>query len=66
MTDASPSRTPIPPAVSGRLGAEKRWSDPANRRVVRIESLSIPERRLVLDMVAAAEAAMAAEKPGSA
>jgi hypothetical protein len=36
------------------MGAAARWSDPANRRVVKIGDLSTDERRLVLAMIDAA------------
>jgi len=39
---------------AGLLGAEKRWSDPANRRVARLDDLSPEARRLVLALVDAA------------
>jgi hypothetical protein len=43
----------------GTLGAEKRWSNPANRKIVRLDSLSADERRLVLALVEAARSAKA-------
>jgi hypothetical protein len=42
---------------AGRRGAHKRWSDPDNRRVVRIDSLSTEERALVLALISAKKAA---------
>jgi hypothetical protein len=44
-------------ADAGRRGAEKRWSDPANRKVVRIDALSNEERAIVLALIAAKKAA---------
>lgn len=40
--------------AAGALGAEKRWSNPANRRVVRLDDLSAEQKRLVLALIAAA------------
>jgi hypothetical protein len=42
---------------SGRRGAEKRWSDPASRKIVRIDSLSTEERAVVLALIDAKKAA---------
>ena len=42
---------------SGRRGAERRWADPATRKVVRIDSLTIEQRAVVLALVAAAKKA---------
>jgi hypothetical protein len=48
-------QTQKPPtfAERGRLGAAKRWSDPANRTRIYLYDLSPAQRRLVLDFVAA-------------
>jgi hypothetical protein len=39
---------------SGRRGAEKRWADPGKRVAVRIDSLTIEQRALVMALVEAA------------
>jgi hypothetical protein len=39
---------------AGQMGAAKRWSNPANRRVVRLHDLTPEQRRLVLALVEAA------------
>ena len=44
---------------SGRRGAERRWADPATRKIVRIDSLSPEERAVVLALVAAKKSATA-------
>lgn len=41
--------------AAGLAGAVKRWSDPANRMVVRLDSLSVPQRAVVLALVDAAK-----------
>ena len=43
--------------AAGRRGAEKRWSDPANRKVVRLDALTLQERAVVLALVEAAKKA---------
>ena len=44
---------------SGKRGAERRWADPATRKVVRIDSLTPEERAVVLALVAAKKSATA-------
>jgi len=47
--------------AAGRRGMEVRWGNPANRKTVRLDSLTPDQRRLVLALVdAAKEAAPAA------
>lgn len=46
---------------AGQLGASKRWSDPGNRKVVRLDSLTPHERALVLALVAARGTAKVAD-----
>jgi hypothetical protein len=41
---------------AGRRGAEKRWSDPASRRVARLDALTPPQRAVVLALIDAARA----------
>jgi hypothetical protein len=53
---------PLTHAERGQRGAASRWSDPANRRIARLDALTPPQRAVVLAMVAAAEAAKAAEE----
>lgn len=55
-----PVSSPLTPAERGLRGAEKRWSDPANRKVVRLDSLTIEQRAVVLALVDAARSAKAA------
>jgi len=56
-----PKHLPIGRAEGGRLGCRRRWDRdaiarglPAGPRVVRLDSLTEPQRRLVLALVAAA------------
>lgn len=42
-------------AESGLRGARKRWSNPANRRSVRLDDLTPSQRRLVLALIDAAK-----------
>ena len=48
------AREPLSPAEAGRIGARRRWGEP---RVLRLDSLTPEQRRLVLALVAAAKAA---------
>jgi hypothetical protein len=41
---------------AGQIGSARRWGDPANRRVVRLDDLSVPQRAVVLALVDAAKA----------
>lgn len=52
---------PLTHAERARLGAAKRWGNPANRRVVRLDSLTPEQRRLVLALVAAAKSTPSGE-----
>jgi hypothetical protein len=50
----------MPEAVSrfvraGRASAAKRWGNPANRMVVRLDSLTVEQKAVVLALVRAAE-----------
>lgn len=46
--------SPLTHAERGLLGATKRWSNPANRRVVRLDELDPEARQIVLAFVEAA------------
>ena len=46
----------------GKRAMAKRWSDPAARKIVRIDSLTIEQRAVVLALVAAAKKAPAPVK----
>ena len=48
---------PLTHAERGARGAASRWGDPANRKVVRLDNLSTPQRAIVLALVAAARSA---------
>jgi hypothetical protein len=52
--------------AAGQAGAAKRWSDPANRTVVRLDSLSTAERAVVLALIDAKKAAPADANAGTA
>jgi hypothetical protein len=61
----SPSKDPTK-VRAGRIGAQTRWGD--TPRVVRLDDLTAPQRRLVLALVDAArkEAAPVSETSGTA
>ena len=46
----------------GKRAMAKRWSDPAARKVVRIDSLTLEQRAVVLALVAAAKKAVTPAK----
>lgn len=50
---------------AGQAGAESRWGDPANRKVVRIDSLTPEQRGLVLALIAAQRGAVKRESEGT-
>ena len=52
--------------AAGRRGMEVRWGNPANRKTVRLDSLTPDQRRLVLALVDAAKAAPADGSAGAA
>ena len=54
--------------AAGRRGGQTRWTTRAgeDRRVVRLDALTAAERRLVLALVAAAEAERARNNPETA
>lgn len=51
---------------AGAIGAAKRWSDPANRRVVRLDSLEPPVAAAVRALIAADAAAKQAKAAAGA
>lgn len=51
-----PTKNPLFVAA-GRRGAEKRWSQPANRKIARLDDLTSEERAVVLALIAAKAAA---------
>ena len=59
MSEAVSASRDLRKVVAGAQGAASRWSDPANRRIVRLDDLTIPERELVLALVEAAKADVA-------
>jgi len=58
MVTESPPR-PLDHAQRGRLGAEARWGRAP--RVMRLADLTVPQRRLVAELVAALKAAQPGE-----
>lgn len=50
---AEAATKPLTPAERGRLGAERRWADHLPT-TIRLDSLSGPQRQLVVALIAAA------------
>ena len=46
-------------ATAGREGARRRWSEPGNRKVVRLDDLTREQRAVVIALVDAARSAKA-------
>lgn len=46
---------PMKPVDSGRMGAIRRWSNPANRKLVRLDTLTPEQKARVLAFVAKLE-----------
>jgi hypothetical protein len=57
----STSTRPLSHSERGVRGAQKRWSQPANRQTVHLDQLTSDERRLVLALLDAAHARREAE-----
>ena len=54
---------PLTKAEAGRLGARRRWGEP---RIVRLDDLTAPQRRLVLALVEAARSEQAGRERDTA
>lgn len=57
MSEAVFATKDLAKVPGGKARAAQRWSDPANRTAVKLDDLSVEQRRLVLALVNAARSA---------